>query len=252
MDIRTFIFRTFLSGILLLPTLANSAMLVEAEIGVGAWFYDTVGNFNHQGTYADVDADLLLDDDTGSVSYITIEHPLPSIPNIRLKKLNLSASGNGTVTGTGFTFGGVNYTSGDSITTELILDHTDVTLYYKILDNVIDVDLGVTVMMLNGSAEVTRGGVSNRKMIDTTIPLVHYKLGISFLPTAFRFQFDGNHMDMSDGYFCSLDTKIIYQPDAFYGVEVGYRDEKFKFDGKQGLYSDVDFEGPFVNLYVHF
>ncbi|MDH5408641.1 MAG: TIGR04219 family outer membrane beta-barrel protein [Gammaproteobacteria bacterium] len=252
MDIKAFISRVLISSLVLFSGAISGATLVDAEIGVGAWFYDSLGNINHQGTTADVDTELKLDDDAGSVSYIILEHSLPNIPNIRLKQMGLTSSGGGTVSGAGFTFGGTSYVAGDAITTELVLDHTDVSLYYRIFDTVVDLDLGVTIMMLEGRAEVTRAGVINRKLIDIVVPMAHYKLGLELPYPGFRFQFDGSHMDMSDGYFCSLDSKIIYSPDTFYGVEVGYRDEKFKFDGKEGLYSDIDYEGPFVNLFVHF
>lgn len=244
-------FITILILLLLFSPGSHAGTFLDVKIGGGIWSSDNLGNINHSGTPADVDTDLLLKDEMGNYSFIAVEHPIPLIPNIKIRNYGLSTTGGGTVT-SGFTFGTTAYTAGDTISTEMTMDHTNLTLYYELLDNILTFDLGITAMMLDGKVVVTRGGIRNSKMIDTTIPMIYYNVGISFVPTGFKFEFTGDHIDMSDGYFCGLDTKIVYEPGQFYGFEVGYRDNKFKFNGKQNLYSDIDFEGPFINVYLHF
>lgn len=243
--------QTGLVCLLLFSPLAQGATIIDVKIGGGIWNSDNLGNINHSGTSAEVDTDLLLKDEMANYSFLAVEHPFPLVPNIKIRNYGLSTTGGGTVT-TGFIFGATTYTTGDAITTEMNMDHTNLTLYYELLDNILTFDIGLTAMMLNGKVAVTRGGIRNSKTIDTTIPMVYYNVGIEFVPTGFKFEFTGDHIDMSDGYFCGLDTKIVYEPSQFYGFEFGYRDNKFKFNGKQNLYSDIDFEGPFINVYLHF
>lgn len=242
--------KILLALLMLFPFSVHAAMLLDIKVGGGIWDAEVFGNVNHNGTFAKVKEDLLLKDELGEYLFAKVEHPFPMIPNFLVRKYGIATTGGGTVT-TGFTFGGTSYTTGDSITSELNLDHTDLTLYYQLLDNILILDLGITAMVINGNVAVTRSAVRNNKMIDTTIPMVYYNLGIEF-PSGFKFEFVGDHIDMSDGYYCGLDTKIVYEPSQYYGFEFGFRDNKFKFDGKKSLYSDIDFEGLFFNAYLHF
>lgn len=226
-----------------------SADTLGFRVGGGVWQPDVSGTFRHGGGDIDLDTDLNLQDgENQSYVYAFFEHPVPLIPNLKISQTSLEVDGAGTAS---FTFGTTNYTA--ATTTKLILDHSDTTLYYSILDNWINLDLGLTAKTFDGKMTISDGTTTETTNIDKTIPLLYGAIGVElpFVENLF-FGMETNVLSIGDHKIQDYTAKISYTSDMFIGFEVGVRTLTVKLDNLNGNTSDMEFSGSFANVYLHF
>ena len=227
------------------------ADFIGLKAGGGVWDFEPSGTFRYLGNDIDLKDDLKLKDEQQTYTFVVLEHPIPLIPNIKFSKTNLTTSGGGTLTAS-YTFGGTTYNVSDTVTTEMDLSHSDVTLYYELLDNIISLDLGLTGKMFDGKVEVTRAGVTTSTKVDGTIPMVYAALGLSIPATGLSLVVEGSTLSVGDNSLSDVTTKISYESDYFLGVEAGVRAITLELDDLDSNYSNMKFSGMFANLFLHF
>lgn len=229
-----------------------SADFIGLKVGGGIWDAETTGSIRYVSlTDVDLKNDLKLGDEQNSFLYVAFEHPVPLIPNVKVSKSGLSTSGSGTLTSS-FTYGTETYSVSDSITTDLTLDHQDVTIYYEILDNLVTADFGITAKMIDGSVSITRGGITSKNNISGTIPMAYYAIGVSIPATGIYVGVEGSALNIGDSEISDVTAKISYSTSFMLGVEAGVRTVSIKLDGLDGVSSSMEFSGPFANLFLHF
>ena len=248
---KTLIAITALSAGLFFQT--ASADTLGFRVGGGVWQPDASGTFRHGGGNIDLKNDLYLKDgEDQSYVYALFEHPLPIIPNIKISQTALTFDGTGDVA-TSYTFGGTTYNVSDPVTTKMVLDHSDTTLYYSLLDNWFHLDLGLTAKKFDGKVSVTTGGLTETTNIDKTIPLLYAAAGIElpFINNLF-FGVEANVLSVGDHSISDITAKISYTTEYFVGFEAGVRTFAVELDNLNGNTSNMEFTGSFANLYIHF
>ena len=227
------------------------------KIGAGSWDHEPSGTIRYDdgsvGTNADLKNDLNLSDEKEGYAFVIVEHPVPLLPNVMVKQSGLTSNGSGTISSS-FTYGGQTYQSSESITSELVLDHTDFTFYWQLLDNVVSLDLGLTAKAVDASATLTQTSGSTKTVtnsFDGIIPLGYVAIGVS--PTdSLEFRLEGNMLEVGDSSLTDYTAKVMYTTDYMIGIEAGVRSMELELDDLDNVYSNMKFEGPFVGLYLHF
>lgn len=223
-----------------------SADTLGLRVGGGVWKPDVGGTFQYNGDAIDLQNDLFLAGDKNQdYVYALFEHPIPLIPNIKVSQTSLTFDGSGTAGG--YQFGGTTYSA--AVITKMVLDHTDATIYYSLLDNWFHLDLGLTAKQFNGSVAVN-GNTTN---IDKMIPLLYVAAGIElpFINNLF-FGVESNALSVGDHTIQDVIAKVSYTTDYFLGFEVGVRTFTVELDNLGGNTSNMEFEGSFANVYIHF
>ena len=85
------------AAILSLPV-ASMADTLSVSIGGGMWQEDPSGYFRNASdpTHVDVKDDLFWTEENQGYLFVTLEHPVPLIPNVRVMTTSLDHSGSGT------------------------------------------------------------------------------------------------------------------------------------------------------------
>ena len=201
---------------------AAADTIVGLYSGTGLWFAGPGGSVGD--TAADVDA-LGLSSDGNAFFYVALEHPIPTLPNVRLQHTRLGSSGEGVLSGP-FRLDDVEFSEGETVSTELDLTHNDVVMYYELLDNVVTLDVGLTLRMFSGHARAAGRGGSVRESvgIDLAVPmaygraLVELPASLTVGATAHVIGYSGNSLqDLSAHIAYAFDTAVDV------GVELGYR-----------------------------
>lgn len=235
-----------------LTTHTASADFIGIKVGGGIWDHDVGGNIRYINLdNVDLKNDLKLADEQDAYTFVIFEHPVPLIPNVKVSKSGLSTAGSGTVS-TSFSYGGTTYSVSDSITTELVLDHQDVTLYYELLDNVVTADVGITAKMIDGSVAITRSGTTSRNVISGTVPMLYGAFGVSIPLAGIYVGVEGSALKIGDSEISDMTAKVVYETSYALGLEAGIRTMTIKLDGLDAVTSSMEFSGPFVNLFLHF
>lgn len=241
-----------------LPALAMGspafADILGARFGAGMWDHDPSGSIRYQttgtSTNADLKNDLNLEDDKEGYFYALVEHPVPLIPNIKVMQTSLTSSGSGTINTT-FDYGGTTYQSNNNITSELVLDHTDVTLYWQLLDNVVSFDFGLTAKMVDAEATLIGDDGTEQNSFDGIVPMGYLGVGVTPWP-GLEFRVEGNALDIGDSSLTDVTARVSYTTSYLLGIEAGYRSLEMELDDLDDVYANMKFDGPFLGVYLDF
>lgn len=211
---------------------------------IGYWDSDLSGKAAKGGDKVNVENDLDLSNNGEANLGGYLEHPIPLLPNVRINYLRIDQSGRGELS-TGFD----GLPAGVPVNSSLEWRQTDLTLYYEVLDNWANLDLGLTARDLDAELEVTdatTGVYTSRTEVDAIVPMV-YAAGRFDLPlTGVSAGITGN--------IISFDGDSVYDYDVYgqydvAGVQLraGYREMAVDYeDGDERL--DIEVGGPFASV----
>jgi outer membrane protein len=241
--------------LLLLGTLSLQADMVGGEISVGLFSHQPDGKASYLNAASfDLENDLHWDTEEDIVLKAYIEHPLPFVPNIKAAYSDLSHEGAGSIYG--FNWGDIIDFSGH-IDDTLDLKMYDLTLYYELLDNMVEADLGLTLRYLDGAIDVAVTPFSAAPLhatyeaVDFTevVPMLYGKVRANIPATDVSLQFEGNIFSYDDTTLFDYELSARYTFTFGLGLEAGYRFVHLdSTDLEYGLDIDVDFKGPFATL----
>ena len=200
-------------------SLAANADTIGFVVGAGSWSQDASGDL---GTNV-VSTTPFSKGDSATMVWAAVEHPVPLLPNVRFATTPVDSSNS----------------SGDS----LKMDQTDLTLYYEILDNWINLDLGLTGRKVDG--KITASSVSDD--FNVTIPMVYA-----------RAQFDVPITGLSVGalvntvgVFKDVSFYVAYETGIGFGVELGQRKQTIDLD-ESDVKSSLENSGTYLAAFYHF
>jgi len=227
--------------------LAANADTLSLSAGAGVWNTSPSGNFKKTSDPAPVDikSDLFWDDESQGYFFATFEHFVPIIPNVKIVATKIDQSGSGDAD---FTFDGVPYIG--NVSNDFSIQTLDLIAYYEVLDNIVSLDLGLTVRNLKVDYTI-KNSTTTTDTFNETVPMLYALVGVSPWPELIisgelsYIAFDGS--SVSD-----FTAKIAYTTDFFVGVEAGYRKQQFTFDDISSTDADLSFDGVFAGAYVKF
>lgn len=244
-----------LACVLTLLFLTNShADVVGFSIGASHWAPDLSGEFNSSGEAGiDLSDDLDVDDPSQSSAILSLEHPIPILPNIRYQNIDLDSDGRNTLAGS-ITFDGQTYTAGETVRTTLDLSHDDIVLYYEVLDNWINLDIGLDLKSFDG--EVSMVGSTNTTVssidIDETVPLLYLSARFDLPFSGFYVGADISSFSIDDSSAEDATIKLGYQSDIGFGIEGGIKTFSLELDDADDLDTDIEYDGAFINGFYRF
>ncbi|MCG8517314.1 MAG: TIGR04219 family outer membrane beta-barrel protein [Pseudomonadales bacterium] len=238
--------------ILALGALLAAAPLAQADIiGAGAsvsyWDAEVAGKAGQKGDLLDVENDLDLGDNSNTTIALYLEHPVPLLPNVRIAHSSLDQSGDSELT---TDFGGIG--AGVPVTSDLEFEQTDLTLYYEVLDNWVNLDLGITARDFSGELVVTQvgGAISDTTKVDAVVPM-------GYVAARFDLPFTGASVG-AEGNAISFDGDSMYDVNAYGQYEIalvqlrlGYREIAVDYEDGSDRF-DIDVSGPFISAGLSF
>lgn len=237
------------SGLLLAAPLA-SADFLGVYAGAGQWQGDYSGQLGDPDFDVDV-SDLGMSESDNNYFYVAFEHPIPLLPNARIQHTSISSKQSGDV-GDIFRIDGQTFAPGE-IDSDVDLTHTDFTLYYELLDNWVNLDLGVTIRQFDGYVWAEGDfGEQQSVDLDEAIPMVYGKAQFDLPLTGFAVGAQGNVVNYDDNRLTDLAVNASYtfQSVLDLGVEIGYRQMNLEIN--EDVTADIDLKGPYAAVTLHF
>ncbi len=242
---------------LLLLSSFSQADALGIRADVGLWQPDYDGNFDTVTTNLE---NLGHGDENNAFFHLYIEHPVPLIPNGRISFANITSNKTQTpsqLSDSPLTIDSTVPLTDLSITTNFDLTYVDLTAYYEILDNWINLDLGLSVRQFDGKIEgsATLGSdtvEAETLELDDAIPMAYALLEIDLPFTGWSAGVEGNITDYDDYSIDDVTLKVRYLFDSVLdvGIEAGYR--RYNVDISKGTGVNLELEGPFAALAFHF
>jgi outer membrane protein len=235
----------FLAPIALLTSVGAHADFIGGSVEVAYWHAGIGGDATVGSSTIDMEDDLDLGSSGNFEVAATLEHPIPIIPNVRIKYTDIDQTEDGDISSD---FDGV---SADDVETNLNLSHVDLILYYEILDNWVSVDVGFDIKVFDGQFEVSNGAETSTTDIDEILPLAYASAEFELPLTDLSFGAELSVLPFSDDAI--YDGKIRFrQGFSLAFVELGYRQMGIKFDDISNTDIDVDFGGVYLSTGLDF
>ncbi len=237
----------------MLSTLAGVAHadIIGGTIEASYWYAGIGGDATAGSATVDLENDLNLEREGFFEIAASIEHPVPLLPNVKLKHTSLSQEENGSIGGTD-PFDGVAV--GD-VKTDLDLTHYDAILYYEILDNWVALDIGLNVKKFDGHLKIesTGGGSPSNTNITEFLPLPYAKADFELPFTGMAFGAEIAGISYSDNAFFDAKARIR-QNFGLAFAEIGYRTMAIKLEdlGSADIEIDADYSGVYLSTGLDF
>ena len=236
-----------------LPLNTVHADFVGINIGASQWSPTLTGSFNSNdnGTSIDLVDDLGVDNNGSPSSLVLIlEHPIQSLPNIKYQGFDLDSSGSQRLDND-LDFNGETFSSGNRVRTSFDLSHDDIVLYYELLNNWINLDMGVDLKRFEGEVELS-GDTSSRLAIDETIPLLYLSARFDLPYDGFYVGANFNNFSLGNDTVEDSTIKLGYETNYGIGFEGGIKSFSLVLDDVDNLDTDLKYDGIFLNGYYHF
>ncbi len=235
-------------AILCLPAASANADFIGLNIGVSHWAPDLTGNFN-SGNNASIDlkSDLGVNDPSQTSLVFILEHPIPLLPNVKYQNFNLETSGSNTLN-RGIQFNGQSYTSGTQVTSTFDFSHDDIVLYYEILDNWINLDLGIDIKRFDGEVGID----GNNIKLEETVPLLYISARFDLPFTGFYAGADLNHLSSGDNSANDSTLLVGYESSIGLGIEGGLKTFSLDLDNADNIDTNIEYQGLYLNGFFHF
>ena len=199
------------------------------------WAYDGQANMAAQTAASDQD----LERKGAAQLSLAIEHPVPLIPNAKIRYVNLKTQTENEVAG--------------QPVYDINMDHADFILYYEILDNIVNADVGVGATTLNG--HVTTLALSKTD-IDKTVPVIYATAGAKLPFTGLSAKGEVLYSNFNDAKITDAQAELQYNfidnllVDV--GLKAGYRILDIKLNDYEKNDLKFNFKGPYIGLDIHF
>ncbi|UTF60993.1 TIGR04219 family outer membrane beta-barrel protein [Gilvimarinus sp. DA14] len=226
-------FATLVALTALTPFSFADVLAIKADAGL--WRTDYDGELGGIPT-----SDLGYSDENSRFFHIAFEHPIPLVPNARLAYTDINAGRS------------IYWEDAQLIDSKIDLSHIDATAYYEILDNWVNIDLGISLRKFDGKISANILDSDNRISVDDVIPM-GYALFEAELPfTGWSAGAELNLTDFDDYKISDYTLKLKYLFDAVVdlGFEAGYRNFSLTLDKSYG--ADLDLTGPYASLVMEF
>ena len=172
---------------------------------------------------------------TSAMLSLAVEHPVPLLPNAKLRYTALEH----------------NQNSNNNLQ-EIQLQQTDAILYYELLDNIIQVDAGLAANQLNGEQ---RRMQSTEKFAQTR-PSAYVAVAAKLPFTGWRVQSEALYGNSFGTELRDLQAEIQYDvidnPVLDIGAKIGYRQLQVSFSQNRLAGATLEFTGPYVGVDLHF
>lgn len=241
---------------LLLASSTVSADFLGFYVGVQKWGYDVEGDISSLGNNIDITQDLGLSDDDNITKQLSFEHPIPFLPNLMVRQIDLRGVSNGNAS-QDFTFRNIDVNTNDPTQLTYNLDHNEYTLYYEILDNWVNLDLGISAKQFDGEVAIAANlgtNDSSRGFVDISgsVPMLYGKAQFDLPLTGFSLGGQAHLGQFNDDKLSDIAAYVAYESGSGLGLEVGYRIFQLEFDNFDELSSDLTIDGFYVSGTFHF
>jgi len=181
----------------------------------------------------------------------TLEHPISLFPKIKYQYLDLDSSGSNTLSND-IIFDSLSLTSGNLDASNYDLSHDDIVLYYEILDNWVNLDIGLDIKVFDGEVILTDVAFTETVLIDETIPLLYLSARFDLPFSGFYIGADIMGASIDDNSLEDTSIMLGYESDSGLGFEGGYKKFSLELNDVTDVNADLEYDGIYLNGYYHF
>ncbi len=224
-----------------------SADVLGFSVGTQYWGYDIQGDVRSPITDGNTTA-INFNNNTDLNFYASLEHPVPFLPNVKLQQNSIQSSGLIPTQDPSFLNGQLVMVNGN-----VDLSHTDLTLYYEVLDNWLNLDVGLSAKYFDGYMRFNYENVLNDELdFDHLIPMLYAKAQFDLPLTGFSVSATAQALSFDSNKVTDLDVAFKYQNKLGLGFDLGYRSLDVDLKNINSFKSDLRTAGFYLGANFNF
>lgn len=233
--------------ILLFSTSSIADTILGFYAGANYWNHSMSGNINSSSSQIG-NIDIDFNNDSSNVFYAALEHPIPFLPNVKLQQNTIQTAGIITVSNIPDFFG-----QAVDVNTDLDFSHTDLMLYYEVLDNWLNLDLGFSFKNFDGYTDFQATNILDvNSRFDDWVPMLYAKGKFDLPFTGFSASATLEALSFNSNKVTDLALAIGYESGSGLGAEAGYRNLTIDLDNIGSFKSDLTIDGFYLGVNFHF
>lgn len=232
--------------------LSGNASALDLAGGMGKWRADFSGVVGENGQTTSLE-NLGISGHQNTIAWLSLEHDIPYLPNLKLMHTNIAVSEKSQQTqaiviGDLYIQGNI----GVEVLTDMDLSHTDATLYYQLLDQFIEIDLGLSTRYFQGYVEI-QSEVTNpyRWDLEGLIPMLYASTKINLGVTGFSLAAHANGISHDGNAISDYSLSLNYLLGPL-GLELGYRNMQLDIENFNNFTADAQAQGAFAQFRFEF
>jgi len=240
--------------LLLAGTTVAHAEFIGLNLGSGAWSAEQTDPLNSASYNLNNLTSKPVPDVQATPSLLfVLEHPITALPNLRYQGSDLDSNGSDSLNGGSLSFNNQSY-SDDPVTSTYDLNHSDIVLYYELMDNWVNLDFGLDLKSFNGEISINDSSPNNNVLpIDETIPLFYLSARFNLPFNGFYVGADINsNFNISDSVAEDSTFMLGYQSDNGARVEGGVKIFSLDLNDSNDVDGNLEYDGLFINGYIPF
>jgi outer membrane protein len=215
------------------PVMAQADLLFTVEAGASVWDAEATGSVEDSSNNSfDLEDTLGIDSESNNVFFVSFEHPIPVLPNIKIMKTDLDLAGDNN--------------------SQIDLSHTDLTMYWGVPLPIpyVDINFGLTARQFDGGI-VVPSAIDEK--LDFTMPMGYLNVDIG-TPFGIYARADLNALSYDGNGVTDTEIAIGYTlpiPLVDVNLEAGHRAIALTTDKDTvDVETDIDVAGMFFGLNV--
>lgn len=241
---------SLLTGMINMPVYADTILGMTADVDF--WNMESSGSFADSSDQQSFD----LDSERNAILTLAFEHPLPLVPNFKVRTNDLSSSGEQRLS-ENFDYSGTTFPAGIDVNVDFEAQNTDFIFYYEIFDNdTLSFDLGLNVKYLDGDIDVESNGLRASETFDGYVPMFHGALQVGIPASRISVFGDLSLLSLGDhtlqDYTAGVAFKLVESLAVDISLKGGYHRISLELDDLDGIYTDWDFDGAFLGVQADF
>jgi len=172
---------------------------------------------------------------------VAFEHPVPLLPNAKIKYVNLDSN---------------SEQSTPLNAADIELNNIDYILYYELLDTIVHADIGAGLTNLDGTVRNLNAGALTQYDLDEYSPSLYATAGVKLPFTGMSAKAEAVYSHGSDIKKTDVQAELQYDfidnllVDV--GAKVGYRIMNIDAEQNNAPDLELEFKGPYIGLNIHF
>lgn len=239
--------------ILAVPVKADT--LLGLYVGAQGWNMDTEGGFSNDASLTNFN----FDTETKGSFYVAFEHPVPIIPNIKVRQTGMDTFGD-VMLSASFDFNDQTFSVDTTLNTEVDMSNTDFILYYELFDNdLVSFDFGINGKYVDGTifvADAADASNNAEEEFSGVVPMLYSRIAIGLPFSGLGVYAEGSYLSIDDHTLSDVEVALTYEFVDNLAVDmtfqIGYRAVTLELDDLDDIYTNLDFTGAFAGLEVHF
>jgi len=235
-----------------LLTVNANADFLGAEAGYALWIPAITGSVQNGSDSVDMEKDLGFgENENNSFMWVYLDHPLPLIPNIKIQQTNYTDKAKGTLS-KNLIYANKAFGVSEKTTSEFTLNQTDMILYWRLLDNWVNLDIGFGAKSIKGNIKIDTLTKHIDEDLSVNLPLAYAKARFDLPFSGFSVEADIATASFDGNSFTDIKAAVVYQTSIGLGALAGYRNETLKLDDIDNNDADITITGMFAGVFYHF